>query len=244
LRQRLKFRLLESLSMKLTHALIFAAGRGERMLPLTTDTPKPLLSVGGKPLIVWHLEKIARLGISHVVINTSYLAEQFPKMLGDGSRWGVAIHYCYEGSEPLETGGGMLNALPFLSETPFLCVNGDIWTEMDFCNLCIDTESLAHLIMVDNPPHNSRGDFVLREGKLWDEPSPRLTFSGMGIYRPALLSPCSPAKFSLAPLLRAAMREGKVSGQHYRGAWHDVGTPERLIALDSELKTRLQLSDF
>lgn len=224
--------------MALTHALIFAAGRGERMRPLTDHTPKPLLQIGGKPLIVWHLEKIARLGISYVVINTSYLAEQFPMILGDGSRWGLSIHYCYEGKEPLETGGGMLNALPFLSTTPFLCVNGDIWTDTDFSLLPHNPPSLAHLIMVDNPLHHPMGDFVLCDGQLLDEDKPRLTFAGIGIYRPELLVECTPGKFSIAPVLRSAMRTGKISGEHYQGVWQDVGTPERLMALDRQLKVQ------
>ncbi len=195
-------------------ALIFAAGKGERMRPLTLRTPKPLLEIAGKPLIEWHLEKLARLGVCEVVINTAWLAQQFPESLGDGSRWGLRLHYSFEGAEPLETGGGMLRALSLLQEVgnhdqPFIAINGDIWTDFDFSRLPSSPVGLAHLLMVANPDHNSRGDFGLHaDGKL--DPWPRLstgdpqsdpvrsppdspddarplTFAGIGIYRPALL---------------------------------------------------------
>jgi MurNAc alpha-1-phosphate uridylyltransferase len=250
------------------HALIFAAGRGERMRPLTDVTPKPLLATGGKPLIVWHLEKLAAAGVREVVINTSHLAEQFPAALGDGVRWGARIHYSYEGPEALETGGGMLRALPLLGDAPFIAVNGDIWSDFDFSTLPQNPHGLAHLVMVGNPEHHARGDFVLRfDGKLDSEypdappsglrpPSPacggrekdmppagagegkQLTFAGIGVYRPKLLAGHASGKFSLVPILRTAMREGKVSGEHYRGAWSDIGTPQRL----AELGRRLQFA--
>ena len=210
-------------------ALIFAAGRGERMRPLTDMTPKPLLKVGGKRLIEWHLESLAKAGVRDVVINTSHLAEQFPAALGDGARWGLHIAYSYEGPEPLETGGGMLRALPLLGADPFVAVNGDIFTDFDFSTLPQNPAGLAHLVLVDNPEHNLRGDFALEHGLVHDER--RLTFAGIGVYRPELLAGHAPGKFALAPVLRAAMCDGVVSGEHYRGAWSDVGTPQRLAEL-------------
>ncbi|TNJ35388.1 N-acetylmuramate alpha-1-phosphate uridylyltransferase MurU [Arenimonas terrae] len=227
-------------------ALIFAAGKGERMRPLTERTPKPLLPVRGKPLIVWHLEKLAALGVDEVVVNTSWLAERFEPALGDGGRWGLRLHYSYEGPEPLETGGGMLQAMARLGAAPFLAVNGDIWCDYDFARLPREPAGLAHLVLVDNPGHHPQGDFALdARGQVRCDGEPRLTFSGIGVYRPALLSDwracigeapgaeLQPPRFKLAPLLRQAMRAGAVSGEHHRGTWTDVGTPERLAALDA-----------
>ena len=231
------------------HALIFAAGLGERMRPLTDHTPKPLLEVGGKPLIGWHLEKLAAAGVHYVVINTSHLAEQFPDTLGDGSRWGLRIRYAYEGTTPLETGGGMLNALPLLGNEPFIAVNGDIWCDADFAALPSEPASLAHLLLVDNPVQHPHGDFALdAQGIVHDEGDARLTFSGIGVYRHELLrnwrdvigaaagAEAQPSRFRLAPLLRAAMASSAISGDHYRGAWTDVGTPERLAQLETALR--------
>lgn len=228
------------------HALIFAAGVGERMRPLTHHTPKPLLAVRGKPLIVWHLEKLAAIDVRYVVINTSHLAEQFPEALGDGSRWGLRIRYAYEGPTPLETGGGMLNALPLLGPEPFIVINGDVWTDADFAALPADPNGLAHVLMVDNPPHHPQGDFALDEhGILHDEGGARLTYSGIGVYRRELLNDWqavigqgdgpgdTPPRFKLAPLLRATMLRGEVSGSHHHGVWTDVGSPERLEALNA-----------
>jgi N-acetyl-alpha-D-muramate 1-phosphate uridylyltransferase len=220
----------------ITHALIFAAGRGERMRPLTDTTPKPLLRAGAKTLIEYHLENLAAAGVREVAINTSHLAAQFPQALGDGSRWGLRIAWSYEGSQPLETGGGMLRALPLLGDAPFIAVNGDIWTDFDFSTLPQNPQGLAHLVVVDNPPQHAHGDFVLRDGSLFDEPSPRLTFAGIGVYRPTLLAGHAPGKFSTVPILRAAMHEGKVSGEHHAGAWNDIGTPQRLAELDRNLR--------
>lgn len=216
------------------HALIFAAGRGERMRPLTDATPKPLLEAGGKRLIEWHLESLSRAGVREVVINTSHLAGRFPAALGDGSRWKLRIHYSYEGAEALETGGGMLRALPLLGQQPFIAVNGDIWTDFDFSTLPQNPTGLAHLVLVDNPPQHPQGDFALRDGLVLDEP--QLTFAGIGVYRPELLAGFSLGKFGMVPLLRAAMREGKVTGEHYRGTWNDIGTPQRLAELDARLR--------
>jgi N-acetyl-alpha-D-muramate 1-phosphate uridylyltransferase len=221
-------------------ALIFAAGRGERMRPLTEHTPKPLLAAGGKPLIAWHLERLAALGITDVVVNTSHLAERFPAVLGDGSRWSLRLHYVYEGDEPLETGGGMRNALPLLGDC-FIAINGDIWSDFDLARLPREPSGLAHLVLVDNPPHNPDGDFALSDGGLLDSHAGRrLTFAGIGVYRAALLDlgpPPGPvaAPFKLAPLLRMAIDAGAVSGTHHAGQWTDVGTPQRLAELDRTL---------
>ncbi len=229
------------------HALIFAAGRGERMRPLTDHTPKPLLPVGGKPLIAWTLEKLAAAGYEHVVINTSHLAGQFPAALGDGSRWGLAIHYAYEGPVALETGGGMLHALPLLGSGSFLAVSGDIWCDADLATLPATPAGLAHLLLVDNPAHHAQGDFALdADGQVHETGEPCLTFSGIGVYRPGLLQDwrdvigrpvdlTTPPRFKLVSLLLAAMRRGMVSGAHHRGAWHDIGTPARLEALRASL---------
>lgn len=229
-------------------ALLFAAGRGERMRPLTDITPKPLLQVGSKPLIAWHLEKLAARGVREVVINTSWLAEQFPHVLGDGGHWGLRIVYSYEGATPLETGGGMLAALPLLGAEPFLLVNGDVWTDYDFAHLPQSPPGLAHLVMVDTAAHVPQGDFWLdARGALHAEGDAMLTYAGIGVFRPELLRDwraiigdapgvmASPPRFRLAPLLRAAMRRGEVSGEHHGGAWTDVGTQERLAALRAEL---------
>jgi len=213
--------------------------------------------VGGKPLIVWHLEKLAAIGVRDVVINTSWLAEQFPATLGDGSRWGLRLHYSYEGAEPLETGGGMLHALHLLSEeddshAPFLAINGDIWTDFDFALLPRAPREVAHLVMTPNPDHNARGDFSLSEdGIVHSDGAKKQTFAGIGVYRRDVFTiwrliigdaPGAnevPPRFKLAPLLRAAMRGGAVTGELHRGAWTDVGTPERLAELDSMLRTQL-----
>ena len=228
-------------------ALIFAAGLGERMRPLTNTTPKPLLQVGGKRLIEWHLEKLAARGVGEVVVNVSWLADQFPEMLGDGSRWGLRIAYSNEGAVPLETGGGMWNALPLLGDAPFLLVNGDVWTDYDFARLPVRPEGLAHLVMVDRPEHARHGDFALDAGGcVRVDGQPLLTYSGIGVYRPALFEGWQAIigapqtvdgrpKFPLAPLLRAWMARDAITGEHHRGRWTDVGTPERLAGLDAEL---------
>ena len=234
-------------------ALIFAAGLGERMRPLTERTPKPLLEAGGKPLIVWHLEKLAACGIDDVVVNTSWLADRFPQALGDGARWNLRIRYSDEGPTPLETGGGMLHALPLLGEAPFLLVNGDIWTDYDFAQLPREPAGLAHLVMVDRPDHATHGDFALDEdGHVRADGANRLTYAGLGVYRPQLLqgwraivaaepgakpgADAVPPRFRLAPILRAHMAQGEITGEHHRGRWTDVGTPQRLAELDAQLR--------
>ncbi len=231
-------------------ALVFAAGLGERMRPLTEHTPKPLLVVGGAPLIVWHLRRLAALGIREVVVNTSWLGAQFPQVLGDGRDYGLSIRYSYEGATPLETGGGMLHALPALGQAPFLAVNGDIWTDFDFARLPPEPRGDAHLVLVDNPDHHPRGDFRLTgAGDVRDDgDGARLTFAGIGLYRPSLLADwrtvignaagadADPPRFSVVPLLRAGMARGHITGEHHSGRWTDVGTPARLQALDAQLR--------
>jgi len=218
-------------------AMILAAGRGERMRPLTDHTPKPLLKVAGKPLIIWHIERLLAAGIRRFVINHAHLGEQIEALLGDGTRYNASICYSAEGQgQALETGGGIFKALPLLGEEPFLVVNGDIWCDMDFAKLQLADQDLAHLVLVDNPPHNPAGDFHLTpKGRVLDQGLPRLTFSGIGVYHPRLFGSCEPGAFPLAPLLRHAMAEGKVSGVHHPGQWLDIGTPERLRQLNQQL---------
>lgn len=216
-------------------AMILAAGRGERMRPLTDHTPKPLLKVGGKPLIAWHLERLAAAGFQDIVINHAHLGEQIESALGDGSQWGVRIQYSPE-KIALETAGGIANAMPLLGNVPFLVVNGDVYTDIDFGTLKLVPPNLAHLVMVNNPPQHAAGDFALSSGKLSADGTEKLTFSGIGIYQPSLFASIVRGDAAkLAPLLKAAMAQGLVSGSHHRGAWHDIGTPERLQALDSQL---------
>lgn len=216
-------------------AMILAAGRGERMRPLTDHTPKPLLFVGGKPLIVWHLERLAKAGFKEVVINHAHLGEQIEKALGDGSAWGLRIQYSPE-ITALETAGGIVNALNLLGDVPFLVVNGDVFAEIDFKNLSLESPNLAHLVMVNNPPQHPNGDFALNSGKVNAEGVNKLTFSGVGVYQPQLFAGIERGQATkLAPLLRLAMAKGLVTGEHYQGVWHDIGTPERLAILDKQL---------
>ena len=216
-------------------AMILAAGRGERMRPLTDHIPKPLLKVGCKSLIVWHLERLAKAGFKEVVINYAHLGEQIEQALGDGSVWGLNVQYSPETSA-LETAGGIANALPLLGDAPFLVVNGDVFTEIDFGALQLVSPNLAHLVMVDNPPQHPDGDFVVDSGKVTNQGNHKLTFSGVGIYHPALFVDVERGQAAkLAPLLRSAMIKGLVTGEHYQGIWHDIGTPERLSFLDKQL---------
>lgn len=218
-------------------AMILAAGRGERMRPLTDHTPKPLLKVGGKPLIVWHIERLVQAGVTEIVINHAHLGAQIEAALGDGARWQVQIQYSAE-ETALETAGGIAYALPLLGTQPFLVVNGDVYTDIDYASLALPAGMLAHLVMVDNPPQHPAGDFGLVNGLLVEAASQTLTFSGVGVYHPELFKEIArgqPAK--LAPLLKSAMRQQAVSGQRHRGIWHDIGTPERLKQLDDWLTT-------
>ncbi len=219
-------------------AMILAAGRGERMRPLTDATPKPLLEVGGKPLIVWHLEALAQAGVHDIVINHAWLGEQIEAQLGDGRAYGVHIDYSAERPEALETAGGIIQALPLLGDAPFLVINGDIWTDYPLADLrkrFLPPGELARLVMVDNPPQHSDGDFALSDGVLIAEGEPRLTFSGIGVYSPELFAELAPGRRALAPILRAAMAAGKISGEYYQGQWFDIGAPERLRELDERL---------
>ena len=214
-------------------AFILAAGRGERMRPLTDHTPKPLLPVRGRPLIEWHLQKLATAGVREVVVNLGWLGERLRAHLGDGSRFGVTIAYSEEGWPALETGGGLRQALPLLGDEPFLLVNGDVFTDLDFAPLVargLKPEELAHLVLVPNPAQHPQGDFALRDGQVSDA-APRLTYSGIALLRPGLFADRAPGAFPLAPLLKQAMAQGRVSGVRHDGQWSDVGTPERLAAL-------------
>lgn len=217
-------------------AMILAAGRGERMRPLTDHTPKPLLEADGKALIEYHLSALAAGGISEVVINLAHLGAMLRERLGDGRRFGLNIHYSDEGERALETGGGIFKALPLLGDGPFLVVNGDTWCDYPFKPLALGRDDLAHLVLIDNPPHHPAGDFLLDGARLSLERGARLTFSGIGYYRPTLFADCEPGAFPLAPLLRKAAARGRVSAEHYRDPWFDIGTPERLRALDVWLK--------
>ena len=218
--------------------MILAAGRGERMRPLTLVRPKPLLEAGGAPLIVHHLRALVRAGFEDVVVNLSWLGVQIREALGDGSRHGLRIHYSEEGPEPLETGGGIFRALPLLGAGPFLVLNGDTWSDIPYGDLRerLAARDLAHLVLVPNPAHNDRGDFVLDNGRIVETAGERLTFSGVGIYRAELFDGCRDGVFKLAPLLRAAARDGRASGEVHTGAWLDIGTPERLAELDTRLR--------
>jgi MurNAc alpha-1-phosphate uridylyltransferase len=252
--------------------MILAAGRGERMRPLTVARPKPLLEVGGRALITHHLERLAAAGFDRVVINLSWLGEQIVAALGDGTHHGLDIVYSEEGPEPLETGGGIFRALPLLQErpgAPFVVLNGDVWTDYPYARLRdrfaggFTADDLAHVVLVPNPAHNARGDFVLHAGRMVEPDNlagppgaagsthanatngavahaattgMRYTFSGLGVYHPDLFAGCSDGIFKLAPLLRAAARAGRVSAELYEGDWLDIGTPERLAALDARLR--------
>ncbi|PIQ13609.1 MAG: mannose-1-phosphate guanylyltransferase [Hydrogenophilales bacterium CG_4_9_14_3_um_filter_59_35] len=218
-------------------AMILAAGRGERMRPLTDVTPKPLLKAGGKPLIVWHIERLARAGFTELVVNHAHLGEKIEAVLGNGSRFGVSIRYSHE-IEALETAGGIANAMPLLGPEPFLVVNGDIFCDYDFTALPRELGELsAWLVLVDNPDHHPDGDFALRNGKVLNGGEHKLTFSGIGIYRPELFAAIARGtKASLAPLLREQMTAGRVGGEHHCGLWLDVGTPQRLRELDQMLQ--------
>jgi MurNAc alpha-1-phosphate uridylyltransferase len=214
--------------------MILAAGRGERMRPLSDAVPKVLLEVRGKPLIARLIAALARAGVAEIVINHAHLGHMIEAALGDGRRYGVAIRYSAEG-EALETAGGIAKALTLLGSAPFLAVNGDIFCDFDFSTLAARAlgGDLAHLVLVPNPPHHPQGDFSLHGSRVIEADGPKSTFSGIGLYRPELFASVRPgAKGQLAPLLRAAMARGRVSGELHRGEWHDVGTPQRLAELN------------
>ena len=222
-------------------AMILAAGLGNRMRPLTLHTPKPLLEVGEKPLIVWHIEKLQKIGVTEIVINTAWLGEKLANALGDGSQFGVKILWSHEG-EGLETAGGIINALPLLGDEPFILVNGDVWTTMDFASL-LDVqlgEQQAHLVLVENPPQHLKGDFILSNGLAYtfeqEQLGEALTYSGIAVLHPQMFAGLENGKRPLAPLLKQAMQQQQVSGEKLQGIWVDVGTPERLEQLDQQIK--------
>jgi MurNAc alpha-1-phosphate uridylyltransferase len=218
-------------------AMLLAAGRGERLRPLTDEVPKALVEVGGKPLIVWHLERLARAGLREAVINVSHLGERIVERLGDGARWGLRLRYSRE-HERLETAGGIANALHLLGREPFLLVNADVYCECDFSHLMKVQlqERVAHLVLVPNPPHRAKGDFSLRDGAIGNEAAPRYTYAGIALMRPALVSPVKPGdKAPLAPLLYDGAARGLIGGELYEGLWQDVGTIERLAELEKTL---------
>ncbi|HMI38019.1 MAG TPA: nucleotidyltransferase family protein [Steroidobacteraceae bacterium] len=213
--------------------MLLAAGRGERLRPLTDQTPKPLLEVRGKPLIVWHLEALARAGVREVVINLSWLGGRIRAAVGEGGRFGLKIHYSEEPAAPLEAGGGIFQALPLLGAAPFLVVNSDTYTDIDFSRLTIAPAALAQLVLVPNPEHHPLGDFALQDGEVLETAETRYTYAGIGVYRPELFAGCSAGRFPLLPVLRRAIAARRLRGDLFRGQWVDVGSAERLAALNA-----------
>ena len=209
-------------------AMILAAGRGERLRPLTDELPKPLVEIAGKPLIEFHLEALAGAGFREVVINQGHLGDSLKKTLVDASRWGDKNPWSDEQPEALETGGGIFKALPLLGSAPFLVINGDLWTDYPFARLRAVKCDWAHLVMVPNPAHNPSGDFALSGARIRETGNRKLTFSGMAVYNPRLFDGCQPGKFSVVPLLRSAMENHLVTGEVFQGGWNDIGTLERL----------------
>lgn len=220
-------------------AMILAAGKGERLRPLTLHTPKPLVRAAGVPLIEYHVRALAAAGFTELVINHAWLGRQIEDYLGDGARFGVRIAYSAEG-EPLETGGGIFKALSLLGDQPFVLVNGDIFTDYPFAQLRRPLSGLAHLVLVANPTHHAGGDFCLQGGQVSDAQAGEgnLTYSGLAVLSPVLFAECQPGAFKLAPLLRQAMAAGQVSGEQFAGCWVDVGTHERLAEVERLLEAR------
>jgi MurNAc alpha-1-phosphate uridylyltransferase len=212
-------------------AMLLAAGRGERLRPLTDRVPKPLMEAGGKALIAHLIEALVKAGHDDIVVNVAWLGEAIKTALGDGSRFGARLRYSTEPEEALETGGGILKALPLLGDAPFVAVSADIYTDFPFARLPRIPDGLIHLVLVDNPPHNAAGDFAIENGRLQNEGERRLTFSGIGVYRPDLFQGRAQGRFPLAPLLREAASKQRATAEHYDGAWWDVGSLERLEAL-------------
>ena len=217
-------------------AMVLAAGRGERMRPLTDTTPKPLLEVGGQPLIAYHLRALAHAGVTEIVVNLSWLGERIRAALEDGRAYGVRILYSEEGPVPLETGGGIHHALALLGPEPFLVVNGDIWTDFDFRHLVLDEAADARLVLVPNPEHHLRGDFGLDADRIVVRDTDRLTYAGIGVYRPEFFAGCQPGRFPLLPLLVRAINARRLRGPRHAGAWLDVGSPARLAAVDAKIR--------
>jgi MurNAc alpha-1-phosphate uridylyltransferase len=215
--------------------MILAAGRGERMRPLTDELPKPLLAAAGKSLIQYHIENLAAAGIRDLVINLAWQGAKLKAAIGDGSRFGVRIHYSDEGDAALETGGGICNALPLLGDAPFIVVSGDIWSDFPFTRLQLGKGDVAHFVVVPNPDFHARGDFGLDDGRMTDSGS-KYTYANIGMFRPEFFAGRKPEKFALAPLMFDWIRQGRVSGELYAGLWHNVGTPAQLAALDQRLR--------
>jgi len=220
-------------------AMILAAGLGTRMRPLTNHLPKPLLSVGGKPLIVWHLERLKQNGFQDVIINIAWLGNKIPEMLGDGSQYGLTIQYSDEQNEPpLETGGGIIKALPLLGDEPFLVISGDVWCDYEFAFITpVTGDNLGHLLLVDNPAHHPSGDFHLESGYVHNAGDSQLTYSGIAYFHPNLFVQRKYGEQALVTIMREAIQDGLISGEHHSGVWQDIGTPERLAKLDQTLKT-------
>jgi N-acetyl-alpha-D-muramate 1-phosphate uridylyltransferase len=219
--------------------MVMAAGRGERMRPITDTLPKPLVPVADKPLIVYHLERLALAGVREVVINLSWLGERIRSALGDGREYGLSIAYSEEGPVPLETGGGIFKALPLLGSGPFLVVNGDTWSDIDYGHLGLEDGALGRIVLVANPTHNTRGDFGLEGDVVIDREVDRFTYSGVGVYRPEFFEGCSAGRFPMLPLMKRAIASRVLRGELHRGEWCDVGTPERLAALDADVRARV-----
>ena len=216
-------------------AMILCAGKGERMRPLTDKLPKPLLKIGDKPILQYHIEALSSAGVKQIVINHARMGQQIEDYFGSGDEFAVSIEYSREGDEPLETGGGIRKALPLLGGEAFIVVNGDICCDYDFSRLPHQPESKVHLVLVPNPPHNSSGDFSLNQGRLLNEGKDRYTFSGIGVYRPELFEQSEEGYFPLAPLLRMAADKGEASAELHQGIWLDIGTPERLNQANKDL---------
>lgn len=218
-------------------AMILAAGRGERMRPLTDTTPKPLLKAGGKPLIEYHVEALARIGVRDIVVNLAWLGAMLRDALGDGARFGVALHYSDEGGTALETGGGIFKALPLLGSEPFIVVSGDIWTTYPLASLRdrLGDDDLAHFVLVPNPSFHARGDFGLAHGRVLNSVDERFTYANIGVFRPEFFAGCQPGRFPLVPVMRQRIDEGRVSGELFEGPWRNIGTPAQLAELDREL---------
>ena len=218
--------------------MILAAGLGERLRPLTNMLPKPLIELAGKPLIDYHLEKLKNAGFDEVVINLSYLGDMIRNHLGDGSRFDLHIEYSDEGDDPLDTAGGIINALPLLGSSPFLVINGDIWCEHKLSFASLHCEKLAHLVLTDNPEHNLDGDFAYEFGNIYNQGKHTLTFSGIGVYKPELFNDYKNEKIALAPILRNAIDNRLVSAEYFSGKWFDIGTIARLDEANNYLSRK------
>jgi len=220
-------------------AMVLAAGRGERMRPITDTLPKPLVQVAGKPLIAYHLERLAKAGIRDVVINLSWLGDRIRAELGDGRDYRLSITYSDEGPVALETGGGIFKALPLLGPEPFLVINGDTWSNIDYGHLALEDGATGRIVLVPNPTHHPRGDFGVEGDVVVDREVDRFTYSGVGVYRPEFFAGCSPGQFPMLPLFKRAIAARLLRGELHRDEWCDVGTPERLAELDAEVRERL-----